>query len=99
MRPWSWSLREVHAHGNPGLHLRTSQEEGRRENSQDGRGMCMLPVSENPHGNTVNDALTLDYFPPRDTHQSKKEGEWAILSPFLDRRTSLTFGSNSEMRR
>jgi hypothetical protein len=59
----------------------------------------MLPVSENPHGNTVNDALTLDYFPPRDTHQSKKEGEWAILSPFLDRRTSLTFESNSEMRR
>jgi hypothetical protein len=53
--------------GDPGLRLRTSQDEGHREDSQDGRGMCMLPVSENPHRNTVNDALTSDFPLPDDS--------------------------------
>jgi hypothetical protein len=33
-----------------------------------------------PHGNTVNDALTFDS--PRDAHQSKKEGERAVFVAF-----------------
>jgi hypothetical protein len=40
--------------------------------------MCALQVSENPHGNTVNDALTFDFPPPYPTtsNRVKKKVSW-----------------------
>jgi hypothetical protein len=67
MRPRSSSLRAVHKDGDRRLRLRTKQEEGHRDDSQDGRGMCVLPVSENPHGHTMNDTLISDFPPPGDS--------------------------------
>ena len=66
MCPRPSSLREVHAHGSPGLYLRTSQEKRHWGDSRDGRGVCMLQVSEN-HTETLKRGANIQRPPPDDS--------------------------------
>ena len=81
MCPRSSSLHEVHSDGDPGLHLRTSQEEGHREDPQDGRGMYMLPVSENPYENTTKRHPDIRLFLRPATPRAKKKVGGRSSSP------------------
>jgi hypothetical protein len=61
--------------------------------------MCVLPVSENPHGNTMNDALIFDFPHLATPNRVKKRVSGRFSSSPLGHQISSNFGSDTEMRR